>query len=394
MDYKLTDDQIAQRSEYFKVCQDLEKRKPEDFTGFDSAFSSDEGWGYHRYCAKEFAKRGWLSLGWPPEYGGSGTIMDRVLLAEAKGYHNILGVDPFGVGMLAPTLLQAASEDIKNAFLPPIAAAEVAWCELWSEPNAGSDLASLTSTAIRDGDEYVINGQKIWTTGAHRADWGFGLFKSDPTGRKNHNLSFLLIDMKTPGITVRPLHYMTMNHVYNEVFFDNVRVPAKNIVGQEHEGWAVTLVLASFERSNMDEIMAMRRRLEGLVTWCNETKRAGKPLSKDPVIRNKLAQIACDIEAAHALAYQVADLQSRKEMALMDASAIKIFAGELTERLALLGSDLLGSYGQVKLSRWAPLDGFWVENYQECLGITISAGSNEIQKNIIAWRGLGLPRTS
>ncbi len=146
-------------------------------------FEVDECWEFHLYCAKEFAKRGWLALAWPPEYGGSGTMMDKVLFAEARGYHGIPGVDIFGVQMLAPTLLQAASDAIKKEFLPPIARGEVMWCELWSEPNAGSDLATLATTAIKKGDEYVINGQKTWNTGAHRADWGFGVFKTDPAAR-------------------------------------------------------------------------------------------------------------------------------------------------------------------------------------------------------------------
>jgi len=392
MDFGLTDEQIARRKEFFEGCEELEKRKPADFVGLESTYSSDEGWEYHLYCAKEFAKRGWLSLGWPPEYGGKGAMMDRVLFAEARGYYDLPGVDIFGVAMLAPTLLQAASEEIKKEFLPPIAAGELMWCELWSEPDAGSDLAVLTSTAIRMGDDYVINGQKTWTTGAHRADWGFGIFKTDPEARKHHNLAFLLLDMKTPGITVSPIPYMHMGHMYNEVYFDDVHVPTRNIVGPENEGWAVTQLLAGFERSNIDEIMRMSRGLEDLVAYCNETRRAGEPLAKDPVIRNRLAQTACEIEAARALAYRVADLQSRNEMSLMDASAIKIFAADLSEHFASLATDILGPYGQVKFSRWAPMSGLWEKMYQECFVLSISMGTNEIQKNIIAWYGLGLPR--
>ncbi len=392
MDFKLTDEQIERRKGFFEACKKLEKQKPTNFVGHESIYTSDEGWEYHLHCAKEFAKRGWLSLGWPPEYGGKGDMMDCVLFAEARGYYGIPGVDGFGVRMLAPTLLQAASEEIRKEFLPPIAAAEVIWCEPWSEPDAGSDLAALTATAIRKGDEYVINGQKTWTTGAHRADWGFGVFKTDPAARKHHNLSFLLFDMKTPGITVRPVLYMHGGHVYNEVYFDDAHIPTRNIVGQENEGWAVVNLLAGFERSGIDEIMRLLRGLEHLVAYCNETRRNGEPLSKDPVIRNRLAQIACELEAARTLAYRVADLQSRNEMSLMDASAVKIFTGELSERFASLATDILGPYGQVKFSRWAPMSGLWETMYQECFVFTVSMGTNEIQKNIIAWYGLGLPR--
>jgi alkylation response protein AidB-like acyl-CoA dehydrogenase len=301
-------------------------------------------------------------------------------------------VDPFGVGMLAPTLLAKANEEIKREFLPGIASGETTWCELWSEPNAGSDLASLTCTAIRKGDEYVINGQKTWTTGAHRANWGFGLFKTDPQGRKHHNLTFLLLDMKTKGITIRPLLYMNMEYMYNEVFLDDVHIPVRNIVGNENEGWLVTQVLAGFERSGLELIMGMQRMLEELVGYCNETKRNGQPLAKDPVIRNRVAQIACELEATRTLSYRIVDLQSRNEMALMDAAAVKVFGSELAERMVLLATDILGAYGQVKLSKWSPSEGLWEKEYQEYFSQIISMGTNEIQRNIIAWYGLGLPR--
>jgi alkylation response protein AidB-like acyl-CoA dehydrogenase len=392
MDFRFTDEQMTRRKEFFEVCKELEKQKPPEYIGFESAYSHETCWDYDRHCAKEFAKRGWLALDWPPEYGGSGTMMDRVLFSEARGYHGVAGVDVFGVGMLGPTLLAAASDEIKSEFLPPIAAAEVTWCELWSEPNAGSDLASLITTAIRKGDEYILNGQKTWTTGAHKADWGFGVFKSDPEARSHHNLVFLLLDMKTPGITVRGIPYMNGESIYNEVYFDDVHVPDKNIVGQENEGWAVVNTLAGFERSNIDQIMAMMRELENLVEYCNQTKRNGQPLAKDSRIRNRLAQTACELEAARTLAYRVADLQNRNEMSLMDASALKIFASDLGERFASLATDILGPYGQVKSSRWAPMNGIWEALYHECFVFTISMGTNEIQKNIIAWYGLGLPR--
>lgn len=387
MDFGFTEEQTKRREEFYTVCRELEKQKPENFVGLESTYDTDEGWQYHLNCAQEFAKRGWLSLGWPPEYGGKGDMMDRVLFAEARGYYDVPGVDIFGVGMLAPTLIAAASEEVKREWLPIIASGESMGCELWSEPNAGSDLASLTTTARREGDEYIINGQKTWTTGAHRADWAFGVFKTDPNARKHHNLTFLLLDMHTPGITVNPLQYMNKGHMYNEVYFDDVHVPAKNIVGQENEGWAVVNTLAGFERSNIDEIMRMVRHLEELVNYCNETRQ-----NEDPLVRNRLAEVACEIEAARALAYRVADLQNRNEMSLMDASAVKIFASNLAERFASLATDILGPYGQVKFSRWAPMDGMWERMYQENFVFSIAMGTNEIQKNIISWYGLGLPR--
>ena len=392
MDFSLPEEQKKRRGEFFQACKELEKNKPPEYKGVETIFTCDESWEYYMHCRREFARRKWTTLNWPAEYGGHGDMMDRVFLAEAMGYHEVPGLDGWGIQMLAPTLLAVASDEIKKKFLPPIARAEVQWCEMWSEPNAGSDLASLTSTAIRKGDEFVINGQKIWTSGAHRSDWAFGVFKSDPEAKKHHNLTFLLLDMKTPGITIRPIPYMNGMHVYNEVFLDDVRVPAENIVGQEHGGWAVVNTLAAFERSFIEIVMMMVRMMEDLIAYCSQTRRNGQFLSSTPVIRNRLSQLACELEAARMLSYRIADLQGRDEMALIQPAGLKVFASNLGERMALIATDILGPFGQVKTSRWAPLDGFWENQCQECFGPSIAAGSTEIQKNIIAWYGLGLPR--
>lgn len=398
MDFKLSDEQITRRDLHYSVCKELDKRKPLSFRQhafeIEAKYSSDEGWQYHLMCAKEFARRGWLSHHWPREYGGEGgSMMDQVLFEEARGYYGIPGEDAFGVGMLAPTLIACANEEIKKKFLPPIAAAEVSWCEGWSEPNAGSDLAAVTTSAIRKGDDYVVNGQKIWTTGAHRADWIFMLVRTNPNiDRPQQGLSFILADMKTPGITVNPILYMDMTHTYNEVFFDDVHVPARNIVGEENKGWAVTQTLAGFERSNIEFVTMMYRQLEDAVEYLNEVRLDGEPMAKKPLIRDKIADLACNLEAARALSYRVADLQDKGQFANFDASAIKIFASDLQSRFAFTMTEILGPYGQVKASKWAPLYGVWEEWYQQHFALSVSMGTNEIQKNIIAWAGLGLPR--
>jgi alkylation response protein AidB-like acyl-CoA dehydrogenase len=393
MDFKLTDEQVKLRKEFYDVCKELEKKKPKGFAGLESVYDTDEGWQYHLYCAKEYARRGWISIGWPPEYGGKGTIGDKVFFGEARGYYDLPGIDIFGPEMLAPTLLGVGNEELNKRFLPGIASGEVQWCELWSEPNAGSDLASLTTSAVRKGNEYIINGQKIWSTGAHRAHWAFALVRTDPHApKKQMGITFILFDMKTPGVTVKPLYYMDQAHVYNEVFLDDVHVPVENVVGQENEGWRVTQVLAGFERSSLGAIMMMLRQLEELVQYCNETKVGGKLLAHDPLIRNRLAQAACEIEALRCLGYRIADAQERNEMAGFEASGVHILASELQERLSWLGTDILGPYGQVKRSRWSPLDGWYEKWYQQSFILFIAMGTNEIQRNIISWYGLGLPR--
>jgi len=393
MDFKLSEEEEKRRKEFFDGCEELAKERPDDFIeGVEADFEAKNR-PYVMRCRKEFAKRGWLRLGWPPEYGGVGTHMDRVFFGEARGYYGLPGVDIFGIEMLGPTLLAMGNKEVKDRFLPGIGNGDTLWCELYSEPNAGSDLAALTTTAIRKGDEYVINGQKTWSTNAHNADWAFGLFRTDPQGRKRRNISFLLMDMKAPGITVNPLYYLNGAHLYNEVFFDDVHIPADQIVGEENQGWTVSQTLVNFERSNVLAVSAVREMLKLLVQYCNETKVGGKLLAQDPVIRNELAEMATEIEASRTLAYYIADQQNRNQMAaLFESSAAKVFIGDLFERLGGLGTDILGSYGQVKASRWARQRGIWESLYQTAFVLTISMGTNEIQKNIIAWYGLGMPR--
>lgn len=392
MDFRLTPEQEARRKEFYQVCEDLHKKKPASYFGIESKYDNDECWDLHVYCAREFGKRGWLTLGWPKEWGGQGDMMDKVLFSEAVGYFGLPGVDDFGVAMLAPTLLAAASDEVKKRFLPGIASGETVWCELWSEPNAGSDLAALTTTALKKGDEYIVNGQKTWNSGAHKADWAFGVYRTDPQGKKHKNLTFMLCDMKSPGITVKSIPFMDGSHIYNEVYLDDVHIPSNQIVGKEGDGWAVVNVLAGFERSNMSLVYGLLSAVEHLVNYCNKTKRNGVLLSHDPIIRNRVAEIAIGIEAVRTLAFRIADQQSRNEMGLMDAAAVKVFASELMEKMAQIATDLLGPYGQVKFSKFAKMDGQWESMYQSCFVPIIAMGTNEVQRNIIAWYGLGLPR--
>jgi alkylation response protein AidB-like acyl-CoA dehydrogenase len=395
MDFAFTDEQLVLKEEFSRVCAELEKRQPSNWLlPMEDKYSSDEGWSYHRYCAKEFGCRGWLSRSWPRAYGGvAASKVEQAIFTEVREYHRVPGVDFYGVRMLAPTLLSWGTNEQKGEHLPPIASGDSAWCQLWSEPNAGSDLAAVTTTAVRRGNHYVINGQKIWTTGAHRAEWGYVLVRTDPAAQpKNRGLSFLLVDMRTSGITVRPLYFMNLTHMYNEVFFEDVHVPVDNLVGEENRGWHIVRAVSNSERSSLDGLMEAKRQLEDLVEWCNQTKLSGKPLAKNALVRNRLAEMASEVEAAHTLAYRVAWLQDKGEFSAVEASATKIFSSELLRRLAFLGADLLGVYSQVKPSKWARLRGFYENAYQATFALTIGAGTNEIQRNIIAWEGLHLPR--
>ncbi len=395
MDFGFTPDQEKIRQEMFQVCKELEKKRPPSWTGtIDDMFNLDEGWEYHRYCNREFAKRRWLSIDWPTEYEGMGrTKIYQVMFAEARGYHKLQGVDIFATGILAPTLLEFGTEAQRKQFLPPVARAETPWCQLWSEPEAGSDLANVQTKGVRQGDHYVINGQKIWTSGGHRADWGFCVFRTDPDAKPKHRgISYILLDMKTPGLEVKPLKFMNGCHYYNEVFFTDVKVPVKNLLGEENKGWVVTRGAMNAERSGMQFLTGLQRDLEDLVEFCNNEKVGGKPLSADPIVRHKLAEISCDLEAARSLSYRIIWMQDAGVAGAMEASACKVFTGELAIHLSYLGNELLGPYGQVRYSKWAPLRGYYEATYQTSFAMSISAGSNEIQRNLIAWEGLGLPR--
>ncbi|MDY6907671.1 MAG: acyl-CoA dehydrogenase family protein [Chloroflexota bacterium] len=395
MDFRFTPEQEAMRREFEEFFKEAVREAPPGWgAGMEQVYDTDAGFAFHRSMARKLGEKGWLSLPWPREYGGQAhSIIEQLIFNEVRAYYRAPGVDLFGVGMLAPTLLMWGSEEQKRHYLPQIARGEILWCQGWSEPNAGSDLAALTTRAVRDGDDYVINGQKIWTSGAHRADWCFMLLRTDVEQPRHRGLSFFLVDMKTPGITMRPLEDMARNHMFNEVFFDDVRVPAENMVGEENRGWYVTLMTMNFERSGVARIAETRHLLEELVEFCKETVRSGRPLSEDPFVRHRLAQLAIEIEVGRSMSYRVAWLQQKGEMPARQASAAKLYGTELMQRVAYTGYRTLGMYGQVKgSSRWAPLMGKFENECQTCMGHNIAAGSSEIQRNIIATRGLELPR--
>jgi alkylation response protein AidB-like acyl-CoA dehydrogenase len=395
MDFKFTPEQEALRKEFEDFFEEAIKQAPPGWASdLESMYGSGEGLAFHRAMGRKLGEKGWLSLPWPKEYGGQAhTIIEQFIFNEVRGYYRAPGVDLFGVGMVAPTLLMWGTEEQKRQHLPPIAKGEILWCQGWSEPNAGSDLASLTTRAVRDGDDYVINGQKIWSTGAHNADWCFMLARTDPEQPRHRGLSYFLVDMKTPGITLRPIPNMASMQMFNEIFFDDVRVPKRNIVGEENQGWYVSLVTMNFERSGVTTFASLRRTLEELVQFCHQTKRDGQPLAKNPLIRHRLAQLFIENEVGHAMSRRVAWLQHKGELAAAEASAAKVYGSELAQRITYTACQILGLYGQVKHgSKWAPFGGAFEATYQTCPGLNIAAGSSEIMRNIIAIRGLGLPR--
>jgi 3-oxocholest-4-en-26-oyl-CoA dehydrogenase alpha subunit len=398
MDFQLTEEQKRRKEEFDDFFREAMKKAPlcyQTQNSLEAMYDSDEGFAFHRYMQKQLAERGWLTMAWPKAYGGrEAPIIEQVLFNEARSYHHAPGVDGFGIGMFAPTLMLFATEEQKKRLLPPIAQGEVNYCQGWSEPNAGSDLASLKTTALKDGDDYLINGQKTWTTAAHRADFMFLLGRSDPAQKRNGGLSVFNIDMKTPGIEIRPIKYMNGRHFYNEVFFTDVRIHKDELIGPENQGWKLTRATMNFERSGSGAYAGMLHSFEQLLAYVKNTRRDGRPLAENPLVRQKLARLYADIRAGWAYSYKIAWLQEQGKMAFTPAAAseTKVFSTELRQRMVHFATEIMGLHGQLEYSPWAPLNGTMIEGYQAVIGSTIYAGSNEIQRNIIAWAGLGLPR--
>ena len=391
MDFQFTSDEHAFREELVAF---LKEALPPDWAGMDVDAQGGEDWAFTLEMRKKLAKKGWLAIHWPREYGGmDASIMTQVIFNEEMAYHRAPGFDQFGVRMMGSTLLIHGTEEQKKTFLPPVARGEVQWCQGYSEPGSGSDLASLETRAVADGDDYIINGTKIWTSDAHHADWMFLLARTDPEAPKHRGISFFLMDMKSPGVTVRPIIDMSGLHRFNQVFFDSVRVPKGNVVGELNRGWYVGATLLDFERSGVRYSAGSQRLLEELVQLAKETRHNGQVAAEDPLVRNRLADIAIQVEVSRMLAYRIAWMQSQGQIPNKEASTGKLFGTQLQQQVAAAGMELLGLYGQLAGdSKWAPLKGRLQRNYLSTFSETLAAGTSEIQRNIIATRGLGLPR--
>jgi alkylation response protein AidB-like acyl-CoA dehydrogenase len=398
MNFTLTDEQQALKKEFDDFFTAEMKDAPKEFEAntLEATYGSDKCFAFHNDMQKKLADKGWLTMAWPKEYGGQDApILDQLLFNESHAYHRAPGIDIFGLKMFAPSLMLYANDEQKTRILEPIAKGEVSYCQGWSEPNSGSDLASLKTSAIKDGEDYVVNGQKIWTTGAHRADHMFLLARTDLTEKRGKGLSvFNVEDMHADGIEVRPIHYMNGGHMYNEVYFTDVRIHESNLVGGENQGWQQTRSTMNFERSGIGGFVSVKHDLEDLVEYAKNTKRDGKRLIDNPIIRQKIAKLYIDAEMGCTLAYRAAWEQDKGNMIVSTtmASESKVFGSELKQRTSYFATEIMGLYGPIEECAYSPMDGAMAELYTSCMGGNIAAGSSEIQRNLIAWAGLGLPR--
>ncbi|MBI4498096.1 MAG: acyl-CoA dehydrogenase family protein [Chloroflexi bacterium] len=393
MDFYFSAEDEAFRQE---VRAFLRQELPADWSGFqsDDAYASDEHYQLVRQFRKKLADQGWLTMAWPPEYGGQGaSIWRQVVFNEEIGYAQAPYQAPMGVSWVGPALMLYGTEEQKRQFLPAIARDEIEFCTLYTEPGAGSDLAALQTSAVEDGDDFVVNGQKIFTSGAHHSDYGWLAARTDPQAPKHRDISTFIIDMKTPGITISPLINMVGVHAQNQVFFDDVRIPKSALVGERNRGWYNVAVALDFERSSIATVADLARVLEELIAYARETRWNGHTLAEEPAVRTKLADRAIELEVARYLAYRIASMQSAGKPFNAEASMAKAFKSEFTQRLANTGMQILGLYGQIRRgSKYAPLQGRIERLYKAAVVGTIAGGSSEIQRNIIAGRGLGLPR--
>ncbi|TMA71932.1 MAG: acyl-CoA dehydrogenase [Deltaproteobacteria bacterium] len=337
----------------------------------------------------------WVGIHWPREYGGRGaTLLQQLVYAEEMGRANAPApINPIGIMMVGPTLMQWGTEAQKRRFIPTMLSAEEIWCQGYSEPNAGSDLAALQTRAVADGDDYVVNGQKVWTSLAHRAHWCILLCRTDPTARKHLGISYLLVDMRSPGITVRPLVQITGDAEFNEVFFEDVRVPKANLVGRENEGWQVAMTTLQFERVGLGAVYSFDRLIRELTTLARRRTLHGRPAIEDGYVRERLARLATEAAALRCTQYRQVTRRIRGEPPGPEASVAKLFGTELNLRIVELASELIGEAGLIDRRSGAGDETTkWLRRILAVRAFTIGGGTSEVQRNIIGERVLKLPR--
>jgi len=353
----------------------------------------------HRAAAEEWrtalSEKGWIAPHWPPEYGGAGlSSVQQFTLSQELARAGAPRIGGTGVGILGPALIVHGSEEQKRAHLPKILSGERVWAQGFSEPGAGSDLASLQTRAVRDGDEWVINGQKIWTTLAHTVDWLFALVRTDPEAPKHRGISFLMMDKATPGITVRPLINAAFRHNFNETFFEDVRVPDAHLVGEENRGWYVAMTLMDFERSNVGGAIAFERAVRRLTEYASVEARARARLDRLDALRQLLAGHLIEANVQLNFSLRIVSIQARGEVPNHEASTNKVFGSEASQRLTNTATKVFGLYSNLwdEEEPRSPMQGSVAQEYCNAIQNTVAAGTSEIQRNVIATRGLGLPR--
>jgi len=368
---------------------------PEHEEGAESAeWAPDEEYEWVREFNRRLGAAGWLVPHWPVEYGGRGLgIVEQVVVREELAYRRAPLINPNGLWMLGPILMKEGTAAQKASHLPGIASGDVIWAQGYSEPGAGSDLAALQMRAERDGDHYVLNGHKTWTSCGMRAQWMFLLARTSQGKRRQEGITFLLVDMRTPGIEVRPIVAMTGSVTFAEEFFSDVRVPLENRVGEEGDGWRVGKSLLAFERSNIARAARERRILDDLLAYLRTLAGTDRDPLIDPIVRHDLGRMVERVEVGRAICYRLAALQAAGRVPPHMPSIAKLYHSEFAAELVDVGSRILGEYGNVMPGdAYCPVQGQFSLGVMKQLLHKIGAGTSEIQRDIIAREGARLPR--
>jgi alkylation response protein AidB-like acyl-CoA dehydrogenase len=397
MDFTLTPEQEGFRDE---VRSWLRTNLPEGWVDRVHAGSDvprAEAYEFLRTWQRRMHEGGLVGITWPKDYGGRGLsfmeeliLQEEMAIAKAPPVLNILAI-----GMAGPTIIAYGTEEQKRRYPPKMLSCEEIWCQGYSEPNAGSDLASLQTRAVKDGEHWVVNGQKVWTSLAHLAEWMMLLARTDPEAPKHKGLSYFLLDMKSPGVVVKPLRQLTGDAEFNEVYLDNVRVHESQILGGVNNGWQVGLTTLMYERLALGFGLQVRLRiaLDALIALARKRWRNGRPATSDPVLRQKLAQLWIETEVFKYTGARAITRLLRGERPGPEASTGKMMWVDGHQRLQELAMEILGPYGQLtRGSRWAVENGLWQYSFLRSRANSIEGGTTEIQKNIIGERVLGLPK--
>lgn len=385
MDLRLNAAQLALRDEVRQWLATVMRPEIESFP-----YAEEEDPAALRAFNKQLAAKGWIAPSWPKQYGGMELgAVEQLVMGEEMAYARAPsgGRGP-AVGYAGPTIMLAGTDEQKRRHLPGITNWDVVWCQGFSEPGAGSDLASLATTATRDGDEWVLNGTKIWTSHGHYADWMYLLARTDPEAPKHRGISYFLLDLKSPGVSFQPLVNMGGRKGFGQFFFDNVRMPADSLLGEENRGWYTATTTLDLERSNIANAGAPRRTVDDLCGYLREGRQ-----ETSVEHRHRLAQHAVEVGVVTMLSYRVASMLAAGKTPNQEASLLKLFLSELDQRIANTGVHVLGLHGALMPgSPLAKLQAQFALTYLTTVPRTIAGGTSEIQRNIIATRGLGLPR--
>ena len=391
MEFALTPEQ----EQFAKEFRDYLKSHmpPEVKAEIESKRAMEKSPAYKEFIC-QMGRDGWLGVGWPKEYGGQGrTPMEQHIFYEIVAYERIM-LPLMALNAVGPAVMRFGTEEMKMEILPPILRGELEVAVGYTEPEAGTDLASLKTTAVKDGDDYIINGQKVFTSCADYADYLWIAARTDPQApKKHHGISVFLIPMDTPGITIEPM-WLLGGERNNTTFYDNVRVPKKCLVGEENKGWKYITTQLDFERIALNPSSPMRRNIDDTIQWAKETKVDGAPVIERPWVRTKLAELTVDVEVLKMINYYLAWLITKGVVPYAEASVVKVFGSELYQRVNHSLLEIMGQFGQLQTgSKWAPLEGRLEQALRSDVIFIFGGGAIEIQRNIIAMAGLGMPRS-